>query len=104
MAWNSAGSSPGTTMVSAHRPCLRPFRRTAARPSGVFGPVECCAFWRFASIFKSDVMAHLWLCDWFEVGNTFRFYGSRGDRGIELSKGVKSPGLWIKLRVYSLLG
>src|SRR5882724_4663067 len=63
MASNSAGSSPGMTTVPAHRPCLRPFRRTAARPSGVLGPVECCAFRRFASIFDSDGMAHLWRSD-----------------------------------------
>jgi hypothetical protein len=25
-----------------------------ALPSGVFGPVECCAFRRFASIFRGD--------------------------------------------------
>src|SRR5690349_21655967 len=58
-ASKSAGSSPGRMRVSAYKPYLRPFRRTAARPSGVDGPVECCALRRLASICRSVDMAHL---------------------------------------------
>src|SRR6266478_8968467 len=58
-ASNSAGSSLGRMRVSAYKPYLRPFRRTAARPSGVDGPVLCCALRRFASICRSDDKAHL---------------------------------------------
>src|SRR6266566_7109801 len=83
MASNAAGSSPGTTMVSAHRPCLRPFRRTAARPSGVFGPVECCAFWRFASICRSVDMAHLSVELFVGTGKTFRFYSKPMGRRVD---------------------
>ena len=38
------------------RPCLRAFRRTAAFPSGVFGPVLLRALRRFASAFLALVM------------------------------------------------
>src|SRR5437762_3110576 len=64
-ASNSAGSSPGRMRVSAYRPYLRPFRLTAARPSGVDGPVLFCAFKRLASICCSDDMAHLRRVDCF---------------------------------------
>src|SRR6184192_3256422 len=58
-ASNSAGSSPGRMRVLAYKPYLRPLRLTAARPSGVDGPVLFCAFKRLASICCSDDMAHL---------------------------------------------
>src|SRR6201984_2319582 len=56
---NSAGSSPGRMRVWAYRPYLRPLRLTAARPSGVDGPVLFWAFKRLASICCCDDMAHL---------------------------------------------
>src|SRR6266404_6704219 len=46
----SASLSPFRTMVSAVSPCVTPFRRTAARPSGVLGPVLFCAFSRLAAV------------------------------------------------------
>src|SRR6266567_5250218 len=46
----SASLSPGKTKSLAVSPCLRPLRRTAARPSGVLGPVLFCALRRLASI------------------------------------------------------
>src|SRR5437867_11079119 len=61
-------------MVAAHRPGSRHLGRTAARPSGVVGPVECCAFWRFASIFRSVNMTHLSVELFVGTGTTFRFY------------------------------
>src|SRR5437762_3286651 len=64
-ASNSAGSSPGRMSVLAYRPYLRPLRLTAARPSGVDGPVLFCAFKRLASICCSDDMAHLRRVDCF---------------------------------------
>jgi len=44
----SASLSPGKTKSLAVSPCLRPLRRTAARPSGVVGPVlfARCGGWR----------------------------------------------------------
>src|SRR5881398_1780965 len=73
-ASNSAGSSLGRMRVSAYKPYLRPLRRTAARPSGVDGPVLCCALRRFASICRSVDMRHLWWSDWFV--NSLRFYSN----------------------------
>src|SRR2546428_11793669 len=65
-AWKEAGSSPGRMRVSAYRPYLRLLRRTAARPSGVEGPVLFWAFRRLASICRCDDMAHLrqWRLRW----------------------------------------
>src|SRR5205807_2432119 len=45
--------------VSAYRPYLRLLRLTAARPSGVDGPVLFWAFRRLASICRCDDMAYL---------------------------------------------
>src|SRR5437870_9191468 len=42
--------SPGRTTVLAHRPLRRAFRRTAALPAGVLGPVDRKALRRLASI------------------------------------------------------
>src|SRR5438067_8960479 len=82
-ASNSAGSSPGRMRVLAYRPYLRPLRLTAARPSGVDGPVLFCAFKRLASICCSDDMAHLRRVDCFlEFGTYLRLQSSRGWRGI----------------------
>ncbi len=36
--------------------CLRAFRRDRCFPSAIFGPVLLSAFWRFASIWRRDVM------------------------------------------------
>src|SRR6267154_5926598 len=58
-ASKAAGSSPGRMRVSAYRPYLRLLRRTAARPSGVVGPVLFWEFRRLASICRCDDMAHL---------------------------------------------
>src|SRR6184192_3609572 len=58
-ASKAAGSSPGRMRVSAYRPYLRLLRRTAARPSGVDGPVLFWALRRLASICRCDDMAHL---------------------------------------------
>src|SRR5216117_3566306 len=58
-ASKAAGSSPGRMRVSAYRPYLRLLRRTAARPSGVDGPVLFCALRRLASICRCDDIAHL---------------------------------------------
>jgi len=41
----------------ADRPCLTPLRRTAARPSGVIGPVLFCAFSRLAAICRSEAIS-----------------------------------------------
>ena len=46
-----AGDDEG---LGAWIPYLTAFRRTAALPSGVAGPVECCAFLRFVSIWISE--------------------------------------------------
>src|SRR5713101_8286074 len=46
--------SPGKTRVAAVSPCLTPFKRTAARPSGVFGPVLFCAFFLLAANCRAD--------------------------------------------------
>src|SRR6266478_489862 len=59
-ASKAAGSSPGRMRVSAYRPYLRLLRLTAARPSGVDGPVLFWALRRLASICRCDDMAHLW--------------------------------------------
>src|SRR5881392_2412937 len=58
-ASKAAGSSPGRMRVSAYRPYLRLLRLTAARPSGVVGPVLFWALRRLASICRCDDMAHL---------------------------------------------
>src|SRR5437870_11414838 len=42
--------SPGRTTVLAHRPLRREFRRTAALPAGVLGPVDFNELRRLASI------------------------------------------------------
>ena len=47
---NSAGSSPGISGFCAVRPCFVAFWAVIALPVAVFGPVEFCAFLRFASI------------------------------------------------------
>src|SRR2546430_11094345 len=91
-ASNSAGSSPGRMRVSAYRPYLRPLRLTAARPSGVDGPVLFCAFKRLASICRSDDMAHLRRVDWFGFAAYLRFQGSRAGRGI-----VRGRWAWLRL-------
>jgi hypothetical protein len=36
-------------------PCVMEFLLLLALPSSVFGPVESCAFLRFASIFRDEV-------------------------------------------------
>src|SRR6266481_2101375 len=66
-ASKAAGSSPGRMRVSAYRPYLRLLRRTAARPSGVDGPVLFWALRRLASICRCDDMAHLRRDDWFWI-------------------------------------
>src|SRR5258708_6678069 len=48
--------SPGRISVSAWSPCLTPLRRTAARPSGVLGPVLFFALRRLAAICRLDAM------------------------------------------------
>ena len=50
---NSAWFSVIITSRRADRPCFRAFWETAALPSGVWGPVDFCAFRRFARIFAS---------------------------------------------------
>src|SRR5436190_24189089 len=81
-ASNSAGSSPGRMRVLAYRPYLRPLRLTAARPSGVDGPVLFCAFKRLASICCCDDMAHLRRVDSFGFAAYLRSQSSRAYSGI----------------------
>lgn len=50
----SAGSSPVMRKDLARSPQVRAFMRTAALPSSVLGPVECCALRIFASCCLSE--------------------------------------------------
>src|SRR5947207_5739529 len=59
-ASKSAGSSPGRMRVSAYRPYLRLLRRTAARPSGVDGPV---LFWALRRLVRHPPRSG-WLDEW----------------------------------------
>src|SRR6266550_6856619 len=75
-ASKAAGSSPGRMRVSAYSPYLRLLRLTAARPSGVVGPVLFWALRRLASICRCDDMAHLRLTIHFGFGAYLRYQGS----------------------------
>jgi hypothetical protein len=83
----ASSSSPGRRMSLEPRPCLRALWRTAAFPSGVFGPVLLRALRRLARACLSLVicLASPWfLCRWSQRNC------SRGRAGVHRQYGVAS--------------
>src|SRR5688500_12678233 len=52
--WNSSRSSPARAMLMDERLCLQALRATTDLPASERGPVESCAFLRFASILELE--------------------------------------------------
>src|ERR1700675_3422598 len=94
----SAWLSPLRTMVSAVSPCLTPFRRTAARPSGVLGPVLFCAFSRLAAVCLS-VATLLPLY----AQSSGRVWGCNGNFGYVIDIITKKKWYWLVTRDQGLL-
>jgi hypothetical protein len=84
----ASASSSGRTASRVRRPCRSALRRTAAFPSGVFGPVERRALARFAAFCRSLVTVPLPLI---LSDNPKHSYKISGSFSFRLQEGLGNP-------------